>query len=377
MKVRYALALALCFFVNLAAGRVILSLYALHLGAGPFAVGVVMGMFYVFPVLLSWPVGVLSDRLGARGLLGFAAVCGGIGLLIPYFVGSMAALYAASALCGLALAFYNVILQSLIGILSAPHERTRNFANLSLAGSISNAVGPLLAGYSMDQAGPALASLYMVVPSMLAALLLAFGGGMLPGGSRAGARKTRLLDALNEPGIWHMLAVSALVQLGMDLFQFFIPVYGHSKGLSSSAIGIALASFAAAMFFVRVVLPRMAARMTEEALLSYSLFLSGLGYLLIPLSESATGLALIAFVFGLGMGSAAPLTMILIFSRSTEGRSGETLGLRLTTNNLVRVIGPTLFGLIASVFGLLPVFVISALLMGGGGLLSRPGRLKS
>jgi MFS family permease len=374
MAVRYALGLALCFYINLSAGRVLLALYALHLGAQPFAVGVVTAMFYVFPVFLSWPVGALSDRLGARWLLLFAALCGALGLLIPYFVASMPALYTASALCGLSLAFYNVILQNLMGILGTAQQRTRNFANLSLAGSISNAIGPLFAGYAVDQCGHALASLWMMVPVVLAAVLLLTHGALLPGRSKPAPRNAKLLATLADPDIWRMLGASALVQLGMDLFQFYIPIYGHSLNLSNSAIGLALSSFALAMFVIRMVLPRMVEQLTEQRLLAYSFYVSGAGYLLLAFSESAPALALVAFVFGLGIGCATPLTMILMFSRSAEGRSGEALGLRLTTNNVVRVLGPTVFGLIGSVFGLIPVFYLSALVIGAGGLLSRPAR---
>jgi MFS family permease len=83
-------------------------------------------------------------------------------------------------------------------------------------------------------------------------------------------------------------------------------------------------------------------------------------------------LGVVAFVFGLGMGIGTPLTVILMFSHSTEGRSGQTLGLRLTANNFVRVVGPVLFGAIGSALGLPPVFWINALMMGSGGLMSRP-----
>jgi len=61
---------------------------------------------------------------------------------------------------------------------------------------------------------------------------------------------------------------------------------------------------------------------------------------------------------------------MLLFSRSAAGRSGETFGLRQTTNNVVRVTAPTVFGFVASVFGLLSVFGISAVLMGIGGALT-------
>jgi hypothetical protein len=39
----------------------------------------------------------------------------------------------------------------------------------------------------------------------------------------------------------------------------------------------------------------------------------------------------------------------------------------------MRVTGPVFFGFVATLFGLPPVFWMSALMMGGGGLLSRSG----
>ena len=372
MPIVLTLALASCFFINLAASRVVLSLYALELGAQPFAVGLVLAMYYTFPMLLSWPVGRLADRFGSRWLLLFAAASGAAGLTIPYFLRDLSAIYAAAALGGLALAFYNVLLQNLVGILSGPQQRTRNFSNLSLMGASANFIGPLIAGVSIDHLGHALASLWMVAPSLAAAVMIVLWGGVFPGGSRQSQPGTKILQTLANPEIRRMLATSGLVQLGMDLFQFYIPIYGHDIGLSGTAIGTVLSAFAVAAFVVRMIMPRLIALLGEEQLLSYSFFLAGAGYLLAPLSESVPVLALIAFVYGLGIGCTVPVTMMLMFSRSEQGRSGETLGLRLTTNNFVRTVGPTVFGLIASASGMFAVFWLSAMVMAAGGLLARP-----
>jgi hypothetical protein len=77
------------------------------------------------------------------------------------------------------------------------------------------------------------------------------------------------------------------------------------------------------------------------------------------------------------MGCCQPITMMLTFSRSAEGRSGEALGLRLTVNHLVRVVGPVVFGSVGSAFGLLAVFWGNAALLGGGGVVTgaRAGKL--
>ena len=53
-------------FTAQTASRVVLSLYALKLGAEPTAVGGLAAMFFVLPLFLSWPVGALSDRIGPR-----------------------------------------------------------------------------------------------------------------------------------------------------------------------------------------------------------------------------------------------------------------------------------------------------------------------
>src|SRR3546814_11583730 len=87
------------------------------------------------------------------------------------------------------------------------------------------------------------------------------------------------------------------------------------------------------------------------ALLAWVFFMGAIGFALVPFSGNALVLAAIAFFFGLGMGIGIPLTVILMFSRTVEGRSGQTLGLRLTANNLVRVSGPIVFGAVGSALG--------------------------
>ena len=88
MAIHLTLALTFFNFVGSNAARVVLTLYALELGAPASAVGVLGGLLFLFPLLLSWPVGVLADRTGARGLLIFGSCCGAVSLALPYFVRS-------------------------------------------------------------------------------------------------------------------------------------------------------------------------------------------------------------------------------------------------------------------------------------------------
>jgi MFS family permease len=371
MPLYFVFSVTLLGFTYLSATRVVLSLYALKLGAGPFAVGALAATIYVFPLLLSWVVGTLADRWGSRWLLFAAMVCGSVGALLPYLFHNLPALFAAAALAGLLLALYNVIVQNLVGLLSKPEKRTQNFSNFSLVGATSNFIGPLLAGYSIDHAGHALTSLYIMVLPVAAVALIARWGGILPGGSgQKVTRPTGIIKSFTERETLQMLGISSLMQAGNDFFQFYIPIYGHSIALSALEIGSVLATFAVAAFLVRLVMPRLIAWRSEEMLLAYCFYVGAASFALIPFFKSALVLALVSFLFGLGMGCGQPLTLMLMFSRSPVGRSGETLGLRLTANNFVRTSGPAVFGMIGSAMGLFPVFWLNALLMGSGAWLT-------
>lgn len=212
--IRLSLALTYFNFVGANSSRFVLTLFALELDAPTYAVGLIGGLLYLFPLLLSWPIGALADRRGARGLLMFGTVCGVVSLLLPFFVRSLPALYASAALNGLALAFYHVTLQNLIGTLSKPEDRARNFSNFSLIGSATNFIGPLIGGLAIDHVGHAAAFLVVATQPLIAVVLLLARGSRLPPGNPQLPQDAGALSALGDEGIWRMLAISGMVQIG-------------------------------------------------------------------------------------------------------------------------------------------------------------------
>jgi MFS family permease len=353
---------------------VVLTLYALELGAPASVVGILGGLLFLFPLLLSWPIGAAADRMGARGLLMFGSVCGAVSLALPFFFRALPAFYVAAALNGLALAFFHVTLQNVIGVMSTPEDRARNFSNFSLTGSLTNFAGPLLAGFSIDTMGHAAACLVAASQSGIAVVLLLIWGHAYPPGGSAHPHAAGAKDGLLDREVVRMLVVSAMVQLGFDLFQFYLPIYAHSIGLSASAIGGVLAVLAIAAFVVRLFLARLVKQVPGHKLLVGVLLAGAAGFALVPFATNALVLAAIALFFGLGMGIGIPLTVILMFANSAQGRSGQTLGIRLTANNLVRVAGPVLFGAVGSALGFAAVFWIVAAILASGCALARSTR---
>jgi MFS family permease len=374
MPVRFVIALALFNMTSVRAGRVLLTLYAIKLGAQPVAIGMLAASFSLIPILFSWISGRWSDRFGSRWLLLIGIVGSSSGMLLPYFVPGLAAIFAAGALSGLSMTFCNVSLQNLVGQLSAPESRTRNFSNYTLAGSFSAFIGPLIAGFAIDHTGYDLTCIIVMAIAMVPMSLLLLRGGRLPRGSGETRPAENIWHALKVPGVWPVLAASSVAQVAGDFFQFYMPVYAHDAGLSPSAIGVVLAAYSAATFVARIFLPGLILKSGEQRVLAYAFVLSAVALVLVPFFHSATLLALVSFLIGLGMGCAAPIAMMLMYTRSEEGRSGEAMGLRLTVDNLTRLVSPLLFGLLASGIGLAAVFWLNALMLGVGGAFARRGR---
>jgi MFS family permease len=363
------LALAFFNFTGANAVRVLLTLYVLELGAPASVVGVLGGLLYLFPLLLSWPIGIWADRTAAFGLLMFAAVVAFVSVMLIYAFPVLPVFYVAAALNGLALAFYHVTLQTLVGTMSRPEDRARNFANFSLVGAMTSFAGPLLAGFAIDSVGFAWASLMIAALSLVVVLLLLVFGRHLPR-PQPSARDTAAPSMQITRAVAVMLVISGLVQLGYDLFQFYVPIHGHAVGLSASAIGSVLAVVAVSSFIARFFMPHLVRRMSTTKLLVGVFCTGAAGLALVPFTDGVLSLSVLAFLFGLGMGIGIPLTTLMMYEGSPKGRSGQTLGMRLTSNNLVRMSGPMVFGVLAAALGLNAVFYILGALMIGGAVMS-------
>ncbi len=373
MSIGTVLLIVLCNMSSFRASKVLVTLFGIELGASQVTIGIIVAMYSLLPALLAMYAGRLSDRLGVRvpmlaGSLGVAA-----GLLLPWLAPGLPALYASAALIGASHMFYNVSAQNLIGSLGGAEERTRNFSNYALAMAIGSFIGPLFAGFSIDFVGHATAYLYIaalpLVPVVIMATARKVGRGPRVITEDEQARLSTSLLAI--PLLRRTLIASAVAVTAQDLFQFYMPIYGHAVGLSASAIGVVLAMSGVAAFVVRIGLPVLVKRWGPDTVFNGSLYISAVTFLLFPLFSSAPALAAIALVLGLGMGCAQPVTLMLIFNRAPEGRSGEALGLRVTINQITHIAVPIVFGTIGSVFGVAPVFLANALILAGGGLLNR------
>lgn len=356
--------------------RVVVALYALDLGASQFTIGVLMALYALCPMLFAVSIGKLADRVGPRLPMTLGTVGVALALLLPPMFPGMVTLYLSALLLGTSFHFFFVTVTGIAGGIGGVENRSRNYALVSLGFSAAGFVGPMAAGFSIDYLGHLPTFLVLATFTVIPILFLLFRAGFLPKAVKheGDSAKNSALDLWRIPKLRNTFIASGIISSAWDLFQFYMPVYGHSIGLSASAIGMVLGAFALATFVIRIVLPRLVQRSSEAEILTYSIFVAAGAFALFPFFHAAYALAAIAFLLGLGVGCGQPMSMSLIYTLSPLGRVAESAGLRVTVNNFAHLVIPLAFGSIGMAFGFYPVFISNSAMLVAGGLLMRRNR---
>ena len=346
--------------------RMTTSLFALALGGSELTVGVLMALFALLPMLLSVSAGRLIDRVGPRGplLVSFASLA--LGVALPFALPSLATLYFACTIVGTSFMMIHIAMNSVFGAYGSPEARAVNFSWLALGFSISNSLGPLVAGFAIDDLGHAQAMLVLAVFPLAAALLVWGRKRPLPRPLPVAARRAGVLDLLRIPQMRSTFIVSVLLAMGWDLYTFLTPLYGARLGLAAATIGLIMSTFAAATFAVRLIMPHVVKRLRQWMVIVSALALSGAAYSVFPFVSSVVPLMALSFVLGIGLGCAQPIIMSLLYEASPPGRQGEAVGVRTSLLNGSHTLIPLASGALSAAAGMAPVFwLLAAFLLGG------------
>lgn len=352
--------------------KVLVSLYALNLGASQLTVGLLAACYATVPLLLGVYTGRLTDTRGMRLPLMLGVVVTIAAMITGFVWRGIPALFVVAILVGTGFVFFNVATQTLGGAIGKPEHRARNFAWLAIGYSSSNLIGPVFTGFSIDHAGHALTfaflALFPLVPLVIVLRhpqLAHIGKAAVPPGPR------NTFDLLKDVRLRKLIIISGLSVASGELFAFYVPVYAHEIGHSASAIGLILGAYALAIVLTRFMLGAITRRFTPEQIMVSFLLFAAAAFGLFPLFRSAPALMAMAFFIGIGVGTTQPLLMTISYERSPPGRVGEMTGLRLTINNVARISMPVVSGALGAAFGASPVFWLNALNLAVMSFLSR------
>ena len=358
--------------------RMATPLLALREGYSPAAVGFLLALFALTQVFLSLPAGRYADRHGLKRPLAISVTVASIGagaaVMFPiYPVLCFAALCSGGA-SGSAL----IALQRHVGREAKDQVMLRKmFSWLAIGPAASNFLGPFLAGLLIDYAGGEAASDAGFRAAFLLLALLPLSAWLWvrtlqetkPEPKPAGSKKSTAWDMLQSQGFRRLLLMNWALSSCWDVHTFVVPILGHERGLSASAIGSILGAFAIAAAAVRLLIPVVSEGIIEWKVVMAAMIAARMLFCIYPLMPSALAMMACSVCLGFVLGSVQPMVMSMIHMVTPAHRQGEALGLRMMAINGSSVLMPMLFGSIGTVVG------VGALFWAVGGVVGACSRL--
>jgi MFS transporter, DHA1 family, tetracycline resistance protein len=373
--------LFLTIFIDLLGFGIVLPLlpyYARQYGASGIMVGFVVGAYSLMQFFFSPVWGRLSDRIGRRPVLLISLAGSAVGYTVFAFADSLALLFLARILSGIAAANIGTA-QAYIADITPPEERARGMGMIGAAFGLGFIFGPPVGGL-LSSWGTAHGFHGNFLPGVAAALLsltaLTLGFFALKESKSERSVPRSRIPPQFDRRLWSFIAgqktlravlltlfliilafagMETTVTLhGRDRFQFTARDFGWFFGL----MGVIVA------FVQGVMIGGLNRRAGERRLAATGAVSLGIGLVLIPMIYRPSLLYAVAVLVALGQGLSFPSLNALVTKIAPDGERGSILGISASVASLSRIIGPPLGGVLYDAGGARGAFFTTAALVG-------------
>jgi MFS family permease len=352
------------------ASRIAASLALLAQGQPAWTVGALLSLYGLGPIAISLWAGRMADRHGFHRPVRLSVGVALVGALAPVLSQHPAALALSALLTGSAVSFAAVAIQREAGQMAAdPGDLKRVFSWVALGPALSNTIAPVAAGLLIDHAGFRAAFAFAVLLP-----LAAFWAATHVPTERAAAaldstlaravERSSAIELLRLPVLRNLLLLNIAFAAAWDAHSFTVPVVGHARELSASAIGLVLGAFSVAATLVRLAISSFSQRIDEKRALKAALTLATAVLAVYAWLPGAWGMALGSALLGLALGSVQPMVLSTLHQAAPPGRQGQALGLRMLFTNAATIAMPVGFGfLAAATVEAAPMWLMAAMLV--------------
>ena len=365
-----------------AATRVAASIALLQQGYADWTVGALLSLYAVAPIVLSLWAGRLADRFGFHRPVHWAIGLSLVGAVLPVLSQHVAAFAVSALLTGGGLSVGAVAIQREAGQRARDaSDLKRVFGWVALGPALSNTLAPIITGLLIDYVGLRAAFAFGAALPLVAAWAARQVPQTPPRFENTAAMPIPAGGAwslLRLPVLRNLLLINVAMAAAWDAHSFTVPVVGHARGLSASAIGLVLSSFAAAATAVRLAILTWSERIGEQRVLALATTLATGVMLVYAWLPGTLGMMLGSALLGVALGSVQPMVLSTLHQAAPPDRQGQALALRMLFTNAATISMPLAFGLLAAATtSAAPMWLMAAMLVATRWPLAQLRRLAS
>jgi MFS transporter, DHA1 family, multidrug resistance protein len=360
----------------------VLPLFALYFGAGPEAIGWVVGISTVTGIFFKLPAGALSDVIGRKktmliGLFVFAVMPFTYLLVADVFL-----LMVIRFLHGFATAVYGPVSMAVIADL-AGNKKGEMLSWFSSVTIIGNLLGAPIGGfvlYSLSKASAvALGNFHTVyLLSGFAGLLSLFCAWRYLKGEESIKRGLGLKNSLHRfaSGIREVVSdrsvvltssMEGLQNMTMGALEAFLPIYAVKvAGLNEFQAGLLWGAQVLVTILSKPLMGRLSDQYGRKLTIVLGMLACAGSFTAIPLLTRFETLILASLLFGLGEAFVTSSSAALVADLCQERHFGTAMGTFGTIFDVGHASGPILAGFLIARWGYLATFsMMSAILLAG------------
>lgn len=350
--------------------KIILPLYAAHLGATATQIGLVGGLQFAGTLVLSLPIGALIGRFGSRALFRFGGLtCAAVFLCALSLASSPWQLVAGVALLGVLNPFRMVTTQAeFLNFMQNADLRRAGWQRAAHSAGMFF-LGPMLGGLMLTVFGFA-DTLRLVAAGLLLTVLM--GDRIMSVAPGEGAATPisfgrRLLDQFQivrtKPELRQTMAIEFFGQSAMAYFTVFVIIlgireFGLNAQVSATLVSMQGGVFVLTLLFAGGLLSRLGEG--QRYLIAFALILAAQSVLTGHYHQTLLWVAALLFGIGLGVQHITSVTRFALLTR--EFGHGRMAGLFSLAGPAGGVTGAVLGGVLSDYLGLYAGFRVLVVL---------------
>jgi MFS family permease len=348
----------------------LLPLFAQDLGAGPEAIGFIVGTSTLTGIFIKFPSGTLSDHLGRSRMLLLGLSVFAIAPFFYFTIDYVWQLIALRFFHGLATGIFAPVAMAVVVDLYTVGraEALSWYSSFTQAGRLS---GRMAGGYLLLWFGFGPTFLTSAILGLLLLVLFlqikmnsaSFSTPRTSGRLSAGAMFQGMKQVVSDNRVLATSSMEAAQMLAGGALMAFLPLYGLMVGLTAGEVGLLFGIQGVSSIIAKPVMGRISDRLGRRPLIVTGQLICAAIMLIIPWTESFWMLLVLSFVFGFGEAVIGSSTSALVADLCEARSLGSAMGAFGTIMDTGHASGPIVTGLLIGLFSYRGAFAIVAALL--------------
>ncbi len=359
----------------------LLPLFALSLGAGPEAIGFVVGASTITGIFFKLPAGTLSDIYGRYRMLFLSVLVFAFTPFIYYLVTSYWQLVSLRFFHGLATSIYGPVAMATIADIAGEKkgERLSIFSSITIIG---NLIGAPLGGYILNYLSGNRSNsvqhfhIAYLICGIIGLISLGFTVKLMNSGrSEAIQIKNPLSEVWRKffKGIREVISdyriiitsnMEGIQNLSVGALEAFLPVYAVTvAGLSAFQAGILWGAQVVTTILAKPVMGKISDRYGRKPIIFFGMWICAIPFACIPLTQDFYLLLFLASIFGVGEAFVTSSSAAMVAEFCKEQHYGAAMGTFGSIFDIGHASGPILAGLLLAHLNYQYSFLIIAVIL--------------